>query len=184
MSEAEIARRRESQRELKNAANPFGEKLLACGFAKPAAGDDPAPWQASPVVGPATARSVIAWRGSPLGQATILRLKSLGIHPARAEAAFASGNLQGKAFVLTGTLPNLTRDQAASKIRAAGGSVASSVSRKTDFLIAGAEAGSKLDRAMELGVAVLDEVGFLALLGETTNTPSPKTPASAQASLL
>ncbi|MBA3624202.1 MAG: hypothetical protein H0W48_07070, partial [Methylibium sp.] len=67
-------------------------------------------------------------------------------------------------FVLTGTLPNLTREEAKERIEAAGGKVAGSVSKKTDYLVAGEEAGSKLDKARELGIALLDEAGLEALL--------------------
>lgn len=72
----------------------------------------------------------------------------------------------GKSFVLTGTLPTLKRSDAADKIKRAGGKVSGSVSKKTDFVVAGDEAGSKLEKAQKLGVTVLDEAGFLALLGE------------------
>ena len=72
--------------------------------------------------------------------------------------------LAGQTLVLTGTLPTLTRDQAKALIESAGGKVAGSVSKKTQHVVAGAEAGSKLDRARELGVNVLDEAGLLALL--------------------
>ncbi len=72
--------------------------------------------------------------------------------------------LAGKTLVLTGTLPTLSRDQAKDLIEAAGGKVAGSVSKKTSYLVAGAEAGSKLDKALELGVAVLDEAGLKDLL--------------------
>jgi DNA ligase (NAD+) len=68
--------------------------------------------------------------------------------------------------VLTGTLPNLSRDQAAEKIEAAGGKVAGSVSKKTSYVVAGAEAGSKLAKAEELGIAILDEAALLQLLEE------------------
>lgn len=69
----------------------------------------------------------------------------------------------GKTFVLTGTLPTLTREEATAKIEAAGGKVSGSVSRKTDFVLAGAEAGSKLAKAQELGVKILTEQEFLAM---------------------
>ena len=71
----------------------------------------------------------------------------------------------GKTFVLTGTLPTLTREEATAKIEAAGGKVTGSVSRKTDFVLAGAEAGSKLDKAKELSVKILDEAEVLKLCG-------------------
>lgn len=76
----------------------------------------------------------------------------------------AGGMLQGKSFVLTGTLSSLSRDEATQRIQSHGGKVSSSVSKKTDFVVAGAEPGSKFDKAKELGVKVLDEQGFLALL--------------------
>jgi DNA ligase (NAD+) len=74
--------------------------------------------------------------------------------------------LTGKTLVLTGTLPTLKRDEAKAMIEAAGGKVSGSVSKKTDFLVAGEEAGSKLEKALELGVPVLDEIEFLKLLSE------------------
>jgi DNA ligase (NAD+) len=74
--------------------------------------------------------------------------------------------LSGQTFVITGTLPTLSRDEAKDLIEAAGGKVAGSVSKKTHFVVAGAEAGSKLDRAQELGVAVLDETGLKEMLND------------------
>ena len=76
-----------------------------------------------------------------------------------------AGAFTGKTFVLTGTLPTLKREEAEQKILAAGGKVSGSVSKKTSYVLAGAEAGSKLDKAKELGVPVIDEVEFLRLVG-------------------
>ena len=90
---------------------------------------------------------------------------SAGIHwPESAGLQQSAGILAGKTLVLTGTLPTLTRDEAKEKIEAAGGKVAGSVSKKTDYVVAGEEAGSKLVKAQELGVTILDESGLLALL--------------------
>ena len=77
----------------------------------------------------------------------------------------AEGPLVGKTVVLTGTMPNLTRPEATTRIEEAGGKVTGSVSKKTDYLVAGADPGSKLTKAQELGTEVLDEEGLVALLG-------------------
>jgi NAD-dependent DNA ligase len=83
----------------------------------------------------------------------------------RSEQSCPGGPLAGKTFVLTGTLPNLTREQATAKIEAAGGKVSGSVSKKTNYVVAGAEAGSKLDKAQKLGVKVIDEAELVRLCG-------------------
>ena len=80
------------------------------------------------------------------------------------ETPEANGPLAGKTFVLTGTLPSMSRQEATDRITAAGGRVTGSVSAKTDYVVVGEEAGSKLDRARELGIALLDEQGLDALL--------------------
>jgi DNA ligase (NAD+) len=82
----------------------------------------------------------------------------------RKTSATLDDRFAGKQFVLTGTLENLTRDEARGMIEARGGRVMSSVSKKTDYVIAGDEAGSKLDKAMELGVTVIDEAAFKKML--------------------
>jgi DNA ligase (NAD+) len=89
-----------------------------------------------------------------------LRMEEEGAAPA------AEGPLAGKTLVLTGTLPNLTRPEATARIEAAGGKVTGSVSKKTDYLVAGEDPGTKLTKAQELGTEVLDEEGLLALLRE------------------
>ena len=76
--------------------------------------------------------------------------------------------LSGKTFVITGTLPNLSRDDAKDRVEAAGGKVAGSVSKKTDYVVAGADAGSKLLKAQALGVTVIDEAALLELLAKTS----------------
>jgi len=90
-------------------------------------------------------------------------LREQGVEPQLPEAQRSSG-LAGKTFVLTGTLPTWSREEASSRIIAAGGKVSGSVSRKTSYVVAGEEAGSKLEKATELGVAILDETGLKALL--------------------
>ncbi len=78
----------------------------------------------------------------------------------------ALGPLAGKTFVLTGTLPNLKREEAAAKIEALGGKVSGSVSKKTDYVVAGEEAGSKLEKAQKLGIKIIDESALLKLCGQ------------------
>ena len=77
-----------------------------------------------------------------------------------------AGPLAGKTFVLTGTLPTLKREEATARIEAAGGKVSGSVSKRTDYVVAGEEAGSKLDKAQKLGVKIIEEAGLLKLLGD------------------
>lgn len=115
--------------------------------------------------GEKTAAAVRRWFADPTNRALLRALSAAGVEPT--PPAAASSALAGKTFVLTGTLPALTREDATARIEAAGGKVAGSVSRKTHYVVAGEEAGSKLEKAKALGVPVLDEAGLRQLLGET-----------------
>ena len=120
-----------------------------------------------PDVGPVVAESIHTFFQQPHNREVVEQLRACGVSwEEGAPAARAPKPLAGKTVVLTGTLPTLSRDEAKDLLEAAGAKVAGSVSRKTDYVIAGAEAGSKLDRARELGVPVLDEAGLLALLAK------------------
>jgi DNA ligase (NAD+) len=139
----------------------------------------PAQLQEAPDVGPVVAQSIHAFFEQPHHREVVRQLRAAGIgwheHPGAAGDA-APGPLAGRTLVLTGTLPHLTREEAKARVEAAGGKVTGSVSRKTDYLVAGAEAGSKLDKARALGVPVLDEDGLRALLAaalpEAADVPS------------
>jgi DNA ligase (NAD+) len=114
-------------------------------------------------IGPRVAEAVHEFFAEAKNQALIEELQSLGL-TMQAQKRVTTSQLEGLTFVLTGTLPNLTRDQAKERIEAAGGKISGSVSKKTSYVVAGEEAGSKLEKAQSLGVAVLDEAGLLALL--------------------
>jgi DNA ligase (NAD+) len=123
--------------------------------------------QQVPDVGPVVAASLVAFFRESHNRAIIERLRIAGVHWPKGEPVDVGLKLlTGKTLVLTGTLPTLKRDEAKAMIEAAGGKVSGSVSKKTDFLVAGEEAGSKLEKALELGVPVLDEIEFLKLLSE------------------
>ena len=116
-------------------------------------------------VGPVVARSLHTFFQQPHNREVVEQLRACGVHwPEGDMAPSAPQVLAGKTLVLTGTLPTLTRDEAKAMIEAAGGKVSGSVSKKTSYVVAGAEAGSKLDKAQELGVSVIDEAGLRALL--------------------
>jgi DNA ligase (NAD+) len=118
-----------------------------------------------PDVGPVVAESIHTFFQQEHNREVVEQLRACGVTWEEGEAAArAPKPLAGKTIVLTGTLPTLSRDEAKDMLEAAGAKVAGSVSKKTDYVIAGAEAGSKLDKARELGVAVLDEDGLRALL--------------------
>ncbi len=114
-------------------------------------------------VGPRISEAIADFFARPANRALVQALKDAGVEMT-AEKKQRSAQLAGLIFVLTGTLPTLTRDEAKQRIEAAGGKVAGSVSKKTSYVVAGEEAGSKLDKAHELKIPVLDEAGLLALL--------------------
>jgi len=122
-------------------------------------------------VGPVVAESIARFLREPHNRQGIQQLRTAGVHwtegpPEGLNEGTLTGALSGRTFVLTGTLPTLSRDEAKAMIEARGGKVAGSVSKKTDFVVAGAEAGSKLTRAEELGVAIVDEDQLRAMLAE------------------
>lgn len=120
--------------------------------------------QRSEGIGPEVARSVALFFMQPPNLDMIERLREAGVAMEAPKRVKSQGALTGKVFVLTGTLPNLTREEASELIVGAGGKVTGSVSKKTDYVVAGSEAGSKLSKAEQLGIAVLDEDALRALL--------------------
>ena len=128
--------------------------------------------QAVPEIGPVVAASIRMFAEEPRNRALVARLKHAGVNMASqapeptpgTDAADAAGPLAGKVFVLTGTLSSMSREAAAEALERLGARVAKSVSKKTTFLVAGADAGSKLEKARQLGVETLDEQAFLTLI--------------------
>jgi len=126
-------------------------------------------------VGPIVAQSIHMFFAQPHNREVVAQLRAAGVHWPEGEGAAAEQGpkpLLGKTLVLTGTLPTLSRDAAKDLIEAAGGKVSGSVSKKTHYVVAGEEAGSKLDKARELGVTVLDEAGLQALLLSASSAQS------------
>jgi DNA ligase (NAD+) len=123
--------------------------------------------QTAPEIGPVLAESVRAFAEEPRNQALVRKLQAAGINmtsQAPEPAVQQAGPLAGKIFVLTGTLATMTREQAAETLERLGARVAGSVSKKTSYLIAGSDAGAKLEKARQLGVETLDEEAFRALI--------------------
>jgi len=117
-------------------------------------------------IGETMASAIVGHFNQPINRTLVRDLIQAGVSPAAQAARSAgSGPLSGKTFVLTGTLPTMTREEASARIEAAGGKVASGVSKKTSFVLAGAEAGSKLEKARSLGVSVIGEDELIAMLG-------------------
>jgi DNA ligase (NAD+) len=134
-------------------------KLLARGFGTMDALAEATTEQLEAIhgVGHTMAEAVCAWLADPSARDLVARLRAAGVRMDEPRPAGGSGTLKGKKVVITGTLPSLSRPQATELVENAGGKVTSSVSKATDFVVAGEEAGSKLDKAKELGIEVIDE---------------------------
>jgi DNA ligase (NAD+) len=116
-------------------------------------------------IGEVIARSLVDWHGDRRNQRLVERLRAAGLNFRAESSGAVAGSLAGKTLVLTGTLPSMTRQEATARIERQGGKVSSSVSKSTDYVVAGADAGTKLEKARDLGVPVLDEEEFLRLTG-------------------
>jgi DNA ligase (NAD+) len=121
-----------------------------------------------PGVGGAIAEAVVAFFAEPRNLALVDRLERAGLSFSEPHATSADGALLGRTYVLTGTLPTLARAQATELIEAAGGQVTGSVSKKTDAVVAGADAGGKLEKARALGVEIIDEDELLRRVGRSS----------------
>jgi len=147
-------------------AKEIADRLIKSGFAKPSkskAGKDGIVTE----VGPVVAQSVLDFFASVAGKKVLRRMNELGIQPKSEKVSAkkaAELPLAEKTFVLTGTLPSMTREEATERIEALGGHVTGSVSKKTDYILAGAEPGSKFDKAKELGVKIIDEAEFRKMM--------------------
>ncbi len=153
----------------KNRADQLGEELIAAGQAKRASSPTRS---VTTHIGPVAARSVIDWFEGNVGRQFLKQLEDLRIAPKGGKGTHGSSKLSGKTIVLTGTLVTMTREDAQEKIRTLGGNVSSSVSRKTDLVVAGPGAGSKLEDAQKLGIKVIDEQTLRSMLGDTVESMS------------
>lgn len=122
-------------------------------------------WEELPDIGPVVAKSIYEYFQDKENQDFIKRLLENGVIVEEEKREIGEGRLKGKTFVLTGTLSNMTRDEARDKIRELGGEVSESVSKKTNYVVAGKEPGSKFDKAKQLGVKTLNENEFLKIIG-------------------
>ena len=118
-------------------------------------------------VGEVIAYSLVQWHGDERNRKLLGRLARAGVNYKSAlyQPRAKAGPLAGKTFVLTGTLPNLKREEAAAKIEAAGGKISGSVSKNTDYVVAGEDAGSKMEKAQKLGVKIIGEKELVELCG-------------------
>jgi DNA ligase (NAD+) len=151
----------------KQGRQEIAERLIKSGFAEPSKSKVDKQRGIVTQVGPVVAQSVLDFFSSTAGKKIVARMKELGIRPKSEKVSakkMAELPLAGKTFVLTGTLPSMTREEASAKIEALGGHVSGSVSKKADFVLAGSEAGSKLEKAKDLGLKIIDEAEFRRLL--------------------
>jgi DNA ligase (NAD+) len=154
------------KREQKESAQEIADRLIKAGFAERSKGKS-AKHRIVTEVGPVVAQSVLDFFASAAGKNIRRRMKELRIQPKSEKVSAkkaAELPLTGKTFVLTGTLPSMTREEATEKIETLGGHVTGSVSKKTDYVLAGAEPGSKFDKAKELGVRIIDEAELRKML--------------------
>src|SRR6266487_4003653 len=158
---------RKSDKSRDGGTKEIADRLIKSGFAEPSKSKMDQQRGIVTQVGPVVAQSVLDFFGSSAGKKILQRMKQLGIEPKSEKVSakqMARLPLAGKMFVLTGTLPSMTRDEASVKIEAVGGHVSSSVSKKTDYVLAGDEAGSKLEKAKKLGVKIIGEKEFRRIL--------------------
>jgi DNA ligase (NAD+) len=151
----------------KNERKEIAERLIKVGFAEPSKSKADKDGGIVTEVGPVVAQSVLDFFSSSTGKKVLRRMKELRIKPKSEKISArkaAELPFSGKTFVLTGTLPSMTRDEASQKIESLGGHVSSGVSKNTDYVLAGSEAGSKLDKAKQLGVKIIDEAAFRKML--------------------
>jgi len=151
----------------KEATREIAERLIKSGFAERSKSKVDKKAGIVTEVGPVVAKSVLDFFASSAGKKMLQRMKQLGVRPKSEKVSakkMAELPLAGKTFVLTGTLPSMTREEATAKIEALGGHVSGSVSKRTDYVLAGSEAGSKLDKAKNLGVKIIDEAEFRKML--------------------
>ena len=154
------------KRDQKESAKEIAKRLIKAGFAKRSKSKAEKDGIVTEV-GPVVAQSVLDFFASSAGKKILRRMKELGIQPKSQKVSVkkaAELPLAGKTFVLTGTLPSMTREEATEKIEALGGHVTGSVSKKTDYVLTGAQPGSKFDRAKEIGIRILDEAAFRKML--------------------
>src|SRR4029077_2261452 len=146
------------EKDKKDEKDGIAKRLIEAGFAKQSKSKASKDRGIVTEVGPVVAQSVLDFFASAAGKKILRRMKELGIQPKSEKVTAKKATelpLSGKTFVLTGTLPSMTRDEAREEIEALGGHVTGSVSKKTFYVLAGAEPGSKFDKAKELGVPII-----------------------------